>query len=134
MTVIGALSSFRELGEMSPHKRASPVVLSMADDTRNPAEHIRRLDHSQLRQLLVEQSSMDSEAASSVRLVAEGRFQSLFDEVTLPACDSFMKRQLSDERNIESALPGRLCLCQFILNMFGGDGSSAGFHSSPFDQ
>jgi len=23
MTVIGALSSFRELGEMSPHKRAS---------------------------------------------------------------------------------------------------------------
>jgi hypothetical protein len=26
MTVIGALSSFRELGEMSPHKRASVLA------------------------------------------------------------------------------------------------------------
>ena len=33
MTVIGALSSFRELGEMSPHKRASiqDFVSSLAD-------------------------------------------------------------------------------------------------------
>jgi hypothetical protein len=35
MTVIGALSSFRELGEMSPHKRAShppnPIPLSPLD-------------------------------------------------------------------------------------------------------
>jgi len=31
MTVIGALSSFRELGEMSPHKRASRQ-LAFADE------------------------------------------------------------------------------------------------------
>ena len=33
MTVIGALSSFRELGKMSPHKRASiqDFVSSLAD-------------------------------------------------------------------------------------------------------
>jgi hypothetical protein len=29
MTVIGALSSFRELGEMSPHKRACDLLLSL---------------------------------------------------------------------------------------------------------
>jgi len=30
MTVIGALASFRELGEMSPHKRAAVTDQSMA--------------------------------------------------------------------------------------------------------
>jgi hypothetical protein len=34
MTVIGALSSFREPGEMSPHKRASILELAAAGSIR----------------------------------------------------------------------------------------------------
>jgi len=33
MTVMGALSSFRELGEMSPHKRASVPLAGQLDGT-----------------------------------------------------------------------------------------------------
>src|ERR1700761_7622010 len=77
---------------------------------------------------------MNSERAGGDRLVAVGRLQRLFDEMTLPTSDSFMEWKFGCCPGIEYARCLVFRSIQFLLYLFGGNSPTTGLDGGAFDQ